>query len=134
MKIEIVDWSMFIITTLGAFGGWAVVVAAMTHYLADIFAKCTLQREAAKFSASVARMEPAPPTVEPAPNVRGRNPGWMGLPMRRFRGPCHIPRIPPGNVHGLANRHRAGCIRATVLAVSMQMQSDEHPGFPCSRE
>lgn len=54
MKIEIVDWSMFIVTTLGAFGGWAVVVAAMTHYLADIFAKRALQREASRFSEKLA--------------------------------------------------------------------------------
>ena len=54
MKIEIADWSIFILTTLGAFGGWAVVVAALTHYLADIFAKRALQREAAKFSERLA--------------------------------------------------------------------------------
>lgn len=54
MKIEIADWSMFIITTLGAFGGWAVVVAALTHFLAETFAKRALQREAAKFSEKLA--------------------------------------------------------------------------------
>lgn len=54
MKIEIADWSAFILTTLGAFGGWALVVAAMTHYLADQFAKRALQREAAAFTAQLA--------------------------------------------------------------------------------
>lgn len=54
MKIEIDDWASFIFTTLGAFGGWAVVVAALTHYLADIFAKRALQKEAAKFSEQLA--------------------------------------------------------------------------------
>lgn len=42
------------ITTLGAFGGWAVVVAALTHFLADMFAKRTLQGEAAKFTEKLA--------------------------------------------------------------------------------
>ena len=54
MKIEIADWSSFILTTLGAFGGWALVVAALTHYLADLFAKRALQREAAGFSSQLA--------------------------------------------------------------------------------
>ena len=50
MKIEITDWSTFVITTLGAFGGWAVVIAAMIYFLADLFAKRTLQREHTKLS------------------------------------------------------------------------------------
>ena len=54
MKIEIENWSAFILTTLGAFGGWALVVAALTHYLADLFAKKALQREAANFTAQLA--------------------------------------------------------------------------------
>lgn len=54
MKVEIENWSEFLITTLGAFGGWAVVVAALSHYLADTFAKRALQREAAKFSEQLA--------------------------------------------------------------------------------
>ena len=54
MKVEIENWSEFIITTLGAFGGWAVVLAALTHFLGDTFAKRALQREAAKFSEQLA--------------------------------------------------------------------------------
>jgi signal transduction histidine kinase len=54
MSVQIENWSTFIITTLGAFGGWAVVVAALTHYLSDIFAKRALQREASRFSEQLA--------------------------------------------------------------------------------
>ena len=54
MKIEIANWSQFLITTLGVFGGWAVVVAGLTNFLADTFAKRALQREAAKFSEKLA--------------------------------------------------------------------------------
>lgn len=43
-----------LVTWLGAFGGWAVVVAALTHYLSDLFAKRTLQREAAAFGKQLA--------------------------------------------------------------------------------
>lgn len=56
MQIHVDNWAAFIITTLGAFGGWAVVVAGMTHYLADTFAKRSLQREAAKFSEQLAAL------------------------------------------------------------------------------
>jgi hypothetical protein len=56
MKVEIEDWSSFIITTLGAFGGWALVVAALTHYLGDTFAKRALQREASKLSEQLAAL------------------------------------------------------------------------------
>jgi hypothetical protein len=56
MRVEIDNWSSFLITTLGAFGGWALVVAALTHYLADIFAKRALQREAARFSEQIASL------------------------------------------------------------------------------
>lgn len=54
MKVEIADWFTFILTTLAAFGGWAVVVAALTHYFADLFARRALQREAARFSERLA--------------------------------------------------------------------------------
>ncbi|WP_137893077.1 hypothetical protein [Ramlibacter sp. 2FC] len=43
-----------VIAALGALGGWAVVVAALTHYISDLFAKRTLQREAARFSERLA--------------------------------------------------------------------------------
>jgi hypothetical protein len=56
MRVEIDNWASFLITTLGAFGGWALVVAALTHYLADIFAKRALQREAARFSEQLASL------------------------------------------------------------------------------
>lgn len=56
MTIQIDSWASFVFTTLAAFGGWAVVVAALTHYLADHFAKRALQREAAKFSEQLASM------------------------------------------------------------------------------
>lgn len=46
--------STFFIAALGAFGGWAIVVAALTHYIADLFARRTLQREAGKFSERLA--------------------------------------------------------------------------------
>jgi hypothetical protein len=54
VKVQIDDWASFLATTLAAFGGWALVVAALTNYLADIFAKRALQREAAKFSEQLA--------------------------------------------------------------------------------
>ena len=44
------------IEALGAFGGWAVVVAALTHYVSDLFAKRTLQKEAAKFGEQLASL------------------------------------------------------------------------------
>lgn len=56
MRVEIDSWASFLITTLGAFGGWALVVAGLTHYLADIFAKRALQREAARFSEQLASL------------------------------------------------------------------------------
>lgn len=56
MQLHVDNWATFIITTLGAFGGWAVVVAALTHYLADTFAKRALQREASKFSEQLAAL------------------------------------------------------------------------------
>lgn len=56
MQLHVDNWVTFIITTLGAFGGWAVVVAGLTHYLADTFAKRALQREASKFSEQLAAL------------------------------------------------------------------------------
>ena len=50
MVIEIKNWSDFITTTLIPFGGWAVVVIGLTTFLTTMFAKRTLQREAALFS------------------------------------------------------------------------------------
>jgi len=39
---------------LGAFGGWAAVVAVLLHYLSDLHAKRTLQREASSLNQKVA--------------------------------------------------------------------------------
>lgn len=50
MTIQIENWATVLIAALGAFGGWAVVVAVLTHYVADLFAKRTLQREAERFT------------------------------------------------------------------------------------
>ena len=50
------DWSTFVVRNLGAFGGWAAVVAVLVHFLADIFARRTLQREAAGLSEKVAEL------------------------------------------------------------------------------
>jgi|GEM_PF-1053658 len=43
-----------ILTVLGAFGGWAAVVAVFVHYLADLHAKRTLQREASNLNQRLA--------------------------------------------------------------------------------
>lgn len=56
MKLEVDNWVSFILTVLGAFGGWAVVVGVLTHYLADLFAKRTLQREASRFTEQLASL------------------------------------------------------------------------------
>ena len=44
------NWANFIFTTLAPFGGWAAVVIVLIHFLADINAKRTLQREANEMS------------------------------------------------------------------------------------
>ncbi|MFT3816000.1 MAG: hypothetical protein QM740_22040 [Acidovorax sp.] len=48
------SWFTSILTVLGAFGGWAAVVAVLVHYLADLHAKRTLQREASNLNQRVA--------------------------------------------------------------------------------
>ena len=54
MQLQVDNWATFIITLLGAFGGWAVVVATLLHFLGDTFAKRALQREAGKISEQLA--------------------------------------------------------------------------------
>ncbi len=53
MTLQFEDLPTALIAVLGAFGGWAVIVAALTHYLGDLFAKRTLQREAEQFTAKL---------------------------------------------------------------------------------
>jgi hypothetical protein len=53
MTLQFETWATALIAAIGAFGGWAVVVAALTHYIADLFAKRTLQREAERFTAKL---------------------------------------------------------------------------------
>ena len=43
-----------LITVLGAFGGWAAVIAVLAHYLSDLHARRTLQREASNLSEKLA--------------------------------------------------------------------------------
>lgn len=50
MTLQFENWATALIAAIGAFGGWAVIVAAFTHYIADLFAKRTLQREAERFT------------------------------------------------------------------------------------
>lgn len=47
-------WYADVLTILGAFGGWAAVVAVLLHYLSDFHAKRTLQREASALAQKVA--------------------------------------------------------------------------------
>lgn len=47
-------WYADVLTILGAFGGWAAVVAVLLHYLSDLHAKRTLQREASALAQKVA--------------------------------------------------------------------------------
>jgi hypothetical protein len=47
-------WYADVLTVLGAFGGWAAVVAVLVHYLSDLHAKRTLQREASALGRQVA--------------------------------------------------------------------------------
>jgi hypothetical protein len=53
MTLQFQDLPTALLAALGAFGGWAVVVAALTHYVGDLFAKRTLQREAERFTAKL---------------------------------------------------------------------------------
>ncbi len=47
------SWYTEALALLGDFGGWAAVVAVFLHYLSDIHAKRTLQREASALSRKV---------------------------------------------------------------------------------
>lgn len=47
-------WYIDLLSILGAFGGWAAVVAVLLHYLSDLHAKRTLQREASQLGQKVA--------------------------------------------------------------------------------
>ena len=51
MRLEIDNWLSLLWTVLGAFGGVAAITAAMVYFLADLFSKRTLQREAAALAA-----------------------------------------------------------------------------------
>ena len=48
------SWSANILLILGAFGGWAAVIAVLAHYLSDLHAKRILQREASSLSQKLA--------------------------------------------------------------------------------
>jgi hypothetical protein len=54
MAAQPLSWYAEALTLLGAFGGWAAVVAVLLHYLSDLHAKRTLQREASALSQKVA--------------------------------------------------------------------------------
>jgi hypothetical protein len=45
-----------VLKALAAFGGWTVVVAALTYYLGDLLSKRTLQKEASALSQQVASL------------------------------------------------------------------------------
>lgn len=53
MALSSQAWYADVLTVLGAFGGWAAVVAVLLHYLADLHAKRTLQREASELGQKV---------------------------------------------------------------------------------
>lgn len=53
MTPQFQDLPTALLAALGVFGGWTVVVAALTHYVGDLFAKRTLQREAERFTAKL---------------------------------------------------------------------------------
>ena len=53
MNLQFEDLPTALLAVLGAFGGWAVIVAALTHYLGNLFAKRTLQREAERFTSKL---------------------------------------------------------------------------------
>lgn len=54
MTTESQSWYAQVLTVLGAFGGWAAVVGVLLHYLSDLHAKRTLQREASALTQKVA--------------------------------------------------------------------------------
>ena len=56
MNLQFEDLPTALLAALGAFGGWAVIVAALTHYLGDLFAKRTLQSEAERFTSKLTVM------------------------------------------------------------------------------
>ena len=54
MKLEITDWAAVFWTTIAALGGWAALVAALSHWLGELWAKRILQIEGAKLSQQLA--------------------------------------------------------------------------------
>jgi hypothetical protein len=54
MQLSIDNWPAFVLSLLAAFGGWAVVVGGLLYFLADLFAKRTLQRESSVLSHQLA--------------------------------------------------------------------------------
>jgi len=54
VKLEITDWAAVLWTTVAALGGWAVLVAALSRWLGELWAKRILQNESAKFSQRLA--------------------------------------------------------------------------------
>lgn len=54
MTAEPQSWYAQVLSVLEPFGGWAAVVAVFLHYLSDLHAKRTLQREASALTQKVA--------------------------------------------------------------------------------
>jgi hypothetical protein len=54
MAAPLQTWYADTLALLGAFGGWAAVVAVLLHYLSDLHARRTLQREASALNQKVA--------------------------------------------------------------------------------
>lgn len=54
MQISVDNWPALVVWLLAAFGGWTVVVGALLYFLADLFAKRTLQRESSDLSRQLA--------------------------------------------------------------------------------
>ena len=54
MKVEITDWAAIFWTTIVALGGWAALVAALSHWLGQLWSKRILQNEGAKLSKQLA--------------------------------------------------------------------------------
>lgn len=54
MQLSVDNWPAFVLSFLAAFGGWTVVVGGLLYFLADLFAKRTLQRESSELSRQLA--------------------------------------------------------------------------------
>ena len=57
MAVEFENWSEFVNTALGPYGGTAVVAIALITFLANLYASFTLQRASSKFSKKLANIE-----------------------------------------------------------------------------